>query len=75
MLALSDNNQADVIEAFNTTSIYLGDLFNINHLYFEQMVVSYIPLNVSYITSRQIPLTLKAFFGHALVHSEWYSFI
>ena len=29
MLFLSDNNQADVIEAFNSTSRYLDDLLNL----------------------------------------------
>ena len=29
MLSLSDNNQAYIIEAFNSTSIYLDDLLNI----------------------------------------------
>ena len=38
MLSLSDNNQADIIEAFNSTSRYLGDLLNIDNPYFEQMV-------------------------------------
>ena len=38
MLSLSDNNQADVIEAFNSTSRYLDDLLNIDNPYFEQMV-------------------------------------
>ena len=38
MLSLSDNNQADVIEAFNSTSRYLDDLFNIDNPHFEQMV-------------------------------------
>ena len=28
MLSLSDNNQADIIEAFNSTSRYLDDLLN-----------------------------------------------
>ena len=28
MFSLSDNNQADVIEAFNTISRYLDDLLN-----------------------------------------------
>ena len=28
MLSLSDNNQADVVEAFNSTSKYLDDLLN-----------------------------------------------
>ena len=38
MLSLSDNNQADIIEAFNSTSRYLDDLLNIENPYFEQMV-------------------------------------
>ena len=38
MLSLSDNNQTDSIEAFNSTSSYLDDLLNINNPYFEQMV-------------------------------------
>ena len=38
MLSLSDNNQADIFEAFNSTSRYLDDLLNIDNPYFEQMV-------------------------------------
>ena len=38
MLSLSDNNQTDIIEAFNSTSRNLDDLLNIDHPYFEQMV-------------------------------------
>ena len=38
MLSLSDNNQTDIIEAFNSTSRYLNDLLNIDNPHFEQMV-------------------------------------
>ena len=38
ILSLSDNNQADIIEAFNSTSRYLDDLLNIDNSYFEQIV-------------------------------------
>ena len=39
MLSLSDNNQTDIIEAFNSTSRYLDDLLiYIDNPYFEQMV-------------------------------------
>ena len=38
MLSLPDNNQADIIEAFNSTSRYLDELLNIDNPYFEQMV-------------------------------------
>ena len=38
MLSLSDNNQTDIIEAFNPASRYLDDFLNIDNPYFEQMV-------------------------------------
>ena len=38
LLSPSDNNQTDIIEAFNSTSRNLNDLLNIDHPYFEQMV-------------------------------------
>ena len=38
MMSLSDDKQADVIDAFNTTSRYLDDIFNINNVYFDNMV-------------------------------------
>ena len=37
MKSLSRKNQADIIEAFNTTSRYLDDLLNIDNIYFDQM--------------------------------------
>ena len=43
MLSLSDNNQSDVIEAFNSSSRYLDDLLNIDNPYFKQMVVQIYP--------------------------------
>ena len=38
MLSLSNKNQTDIIEAFNSTSRYLDDLLDIDNPYFEQMV-------------------------------------
>ena len=38
MLSLADNDQADVIEAFDSTSRHLDDLFNIDNPYLEQIV-------------------------------------
>ena len=48
MLSLSDNNQADIIEAFNSTSRYLDDLLNIDNLYFEQMVGQIYPTELQF---------------------------
>ena len=43
MMALSDDKQADVIDAFNTTSRYLEDILNINNVYFDNMVSQIYP--------------------------------
>ena len=52
MKSLSPENQADIIEAFSSTSRYLDDLLNIDNIYFEQMVNRLYPaelrLNFSY---------------------------
>ena len=38
MLSLSEDNQSDVIETFNSTSRYLDDLLNIDDNFFDSMV-------------------------------------
>ena len=38
MMFLSDDKQADIIDAFNTTSRYLGDILNINNVYIDNIV-------------------------------------
>ena len=47
MDSLNHNDQADVIEAFNSTSKYLDDLLNIDNPYLEGMVNQIIHLNYS----------------------------
>ena len=37
-MSLSDNNQADVVEAFNSISRYLDDLLITDNHYFKQML-------------------------------------
>ena len=43
MLSLSDNKQADIIDAFKTTSRYLDDILNIDNLYFDNIVSQIYP--------------------------------
>ena len=43
MMSLSDDKQADVIVAFNTTSRCLDDILNINNVYFDNMVSQIYP--------------------------------
>ena len=57
---ISDNNQAGVVEAFNSTSRYLDDLLNIDTPYFEQMLSQIYPTELE--LNRQIPLVLKPHF-------------
>ena len=38
MLFLSEDDQSDVIEAFNSTSWYQDDLLNIDNIFFDSMV-------------------------------------
>ena len=46
LTSLSDDNQADIIGAFNFTSRYLDDLLNIENPYFEGMVNQIYPPEV-----------------------------
>ena len=52
-------NQADIIEAFNSTSRYLDDLLNIDNIYFDQMVDRIYPtelqLNRAYSSHTEAP--------------------
>ena len=43
MMSLSDDTQADIIEAFNSNSRYLEDLLNIDNPYFVGMVTQIYP--------------------------------
>ena len=43
LMSLSDDKQADIIDAFNTTSRYLDDILNINNVHFYTMVSQIYP--------------------------------
>ena len=72
MLSLSDNNQADVVEAFYFTSRYLDDLLNIANPYFAQTVSLIYPtklqLNMGDPSDTEVP------FGLRYIHYKWHSF-
>ena len=59
MDSFNHDNQADIIEAFNSTSRYLDDLLNIDNAYFEGMVNQINPpelqLNKSNTTDTEAP--------------------
>ena len=43
MMSFSDDKQADIIDAFNTTSRYLDDVLNIDNVYFDTMASQIYP--------------------------------
>ena len=59
MSSLSNDNQADIIEAFNSTSRYLDDLLNFDNPYFEGVVNQIYPpelkLNKAYSVDTEAP--------------------
>ena len=66
MLSLSEDNQSDVIEAFNSTSRYLDGLLNIDDNFFDSMVNRIYPselqlnkANVSYTEASFLDLHLS----------------
>ena len=77
MLSLSDNNQTDIIEVFNSTSRYLDDLLNIDNPYFEQMVGQIYPtelqLNKANSSDTEAPfLDLNLSITNGIVSSKIY---
>ena len=76
-LGLSDNNQTDIIEAFNSTSRHLDDLLNIDIPYCEQMVGQIYPtelqLNKANSSDTEAPfLDLKLSITNGIVSSKNY---
>ena len=45
-MSLSNDKQANVMDAFNTISRYLDDILNINNVYFDNMVSQIYPSEV-----------------------------
>ena len=43
MMSLSNDKQAEIIDAFNTTSRYLDGILNINNVYFDNMLSQIYP--------------------------------
>ena len=77
MDSLNHDNQADVIEAFNSTSRYLDDLLNIDNPYFEGMANQIYPaelqLNKANISDTEAPfLDLHLSVSNGSVSSKSY---
>ena len=79
MISLSDDNQADITEAFNSTSRYLDDLLNIDNPYFEGMVNQIYPpelqLNKANTSDTEAPvLDLHLSISYCFVSCKIYDF-
>ena len=46
MISLSDDKQANIIDAFNPASRYLDYILNINNFYFDNMINQIYPLDL-----------------------------
>ena len=79
MMSLSEDKQADTIDAFNTTSRYLDDILNINNVYFDTMVSQIYPLelqrNTANTSDTKTPfLDLHLSISNDIVSSKIYGF-
>ena len=76
MKSLSRQNQAYIVEAFNSTSRYLHDLFNIDNIYFDQMVDRIYPteqLNIANSSNTETPfLDLNLCISNGTVSTKLY---
>ena len=77
MKYLSNDNQADISKAYNSTSRYLDDLLNIDNPYFEGMVNQIYPpelqLNKANTSDTEAPfLDLHLFVSNGFVSSKIY---
>ena len=77
MKSLSRENQADIIEAFNSTSRYRDDLLNIDNIYFYQMLGRIYPtelqLNRSNSSDTEVPfLDLNPCITNGIVSTKIY---
>ena len=70
MLCLSEDNQSDVIETFNSTSWYLDYLLNIDNNFFDSMVNRIFPsdlqLNKAKVSDAEAPCLDFTF-----IYSQW----
>ena len=66
MMSLSDDKQADVIDAFDTTSRYLDDILNINNVHFDNMDSQIYPSEFQ--LNKPMPLIPKPHFRLAFVN-------
>ena len=66
-MSVSDDKHADIINAFNTTSKYFGDILNVNNVYFDNMVSQINPSELK-LNKDNTSDTKAAFFDFAIIN-------
>ena len=72
MTSLSDVKQAEIIDAFKSTSRYLDDFLNIDNPYFEGMVNRIYPPQLHYELVSKFNVGLKTLLHQGLSEPEFY---
>ena len=75
MTSLSDVKQAEIIEAFKSTSRYLDDLLNIDNPYFEGMVNRIYPPELQLNKANKYLWYRSPIFGFAFIYFKRICFI
>ena len=70
-LSLSEDNQSDVIEAFNSTSRYLDDLLNIDNNFFDSMNNRIYPSELQ-LNKANLSDTEASIFGLTVINIGWF---
>ena len=70
MVSLSDDKQADVIDAFNTLSRYLDDILNINNVYFDNMVSQIYPSELKLNKANTLDTKAAFFYLHLSISND-----
>ena len=71
MLSLSDDNQSEIIEAFNSTSRYLDGLLIIDNTFFGSMFNHIYPLTLQ-LNKANVSDTEASFFGFTCIYIGWF---
>ena len=71
MLSLSEDNQSDVIDTFNSTSRYLDDLLNTNNNFFDSMVNRIYPSELQ-LNKANVSDTEASFFRFTFIYIGWF---
>ena len=71
ILSLSEDNQSDVIEAFNSTCRYLDDLLKIDNNFFDSMVNRIYPSELQ-LNKANVSGAEASFFGFTFIYIGWF---